>query len=251
MVRAGGKTLGGSCLAKRLAHYVTLSDAERAALAKIEEHERTYKRGTVIRQEHDPARELLVVEKGWLHSFVILDNGSRQITRLHFPGDIAGVSGLAFEKSSDCVVAVTDAVVAPFDKSKFTEIFAQHPRLAALMFALTVAERVSIADRLAAIGRTSARARVALMICKIFTRLRLVSGGDLTEIQIPLTQEDIGDTIGLTAVHVNRMMRELATDGLIERSGGTIRILDAKRLAAEANFIDRYAGIDTSWLPRV
>jgi CRP-like cAMP-binding protein len=242
--------VGGSCLAKRLAHYIALSEAERAALSDIEGQERSYKRGSVIRQEHDAARELLVVQKGWLHSFVILDNGSRQITRLHFPGDIAGVSGLAFEKSSDCIVAVTDAVVAPFDKGRLTVIFERHPRLAALLFALTVAERVSIADRLAAIGRTSARSRVALILCKMFTRLKVIEGGALQELQIPLTQEDIGDTIGLTAVHVNRMMRELANDGLIERSGSTIRILDEKRLAAEANFIDRYARIDTSWIPQ-
>lgn len=245
----GTKALAGSSLARRLAHYIALTEAERAAVSSIEEQERVCRRGTVIREEQDSARDLLVVQSGWLHSFVILDNGTRQITRLHFPGDIAGVSGLAFERSSDSIIAVTDAVISPFDKNRLTALFDDHPRLAGLLFALSVAERVSISDRLAAIGRTSARSRVALILCKILTRLRMTAGRTLTEIQIPLTQEDLGDTIGLTAVHVNRMMRELAIDGIIERSGSSIRILDEERLASEAKFIDRYARIDTSWLP--
>ena len=68
-------------------------------------------------------------------------------------------------------------------------------------------------------------------------------------IHLPLTQEEIGDATGLTAVHVNRMMRGIVEDGLIERNGNSIRLLDDKRLSSEANFIDR-TGIETGWLPQ-
>jgi DNA-binding IclR family transcriptional regulator len=77
-----------------------------------------------------------------------------------------------------------------------------------------------------------------------------MNGGKGNQFSIPLTQEEIGDATGLTAVHVNRMMRSLVEDGLIERDGHAIRLLDEKRLAEEAGFIDRYARIDTSWLPK-
>ena len=70
----------------------------------------------------------------------------------------------------------------------------------------------------------------------------------MARIQLPLTQEDIGDATGLTSVHVNRMMRGLAEDGIIERSGGQFRLLDEERLCAEANFVDR-SGLETGWLP--
>jgi CRP-like cAMP-binding protein len=218
-------------------------------LAELEQPERKYKRGALVRREHDPVRELLIVQQGWLHSYLILDNGSRQITGLHHPGDVAAMSALAFERTGPAIVSVTDAVVSPVEKAKIGRLFAEHPRIAGLLFAIAVAERASVADRMAAIGRTSARSRVALILCEMFSRLRAIAGGSLAEFQIPLTQEDIGDTIGLTAVHVNRMMRELVDDRVIERSGSTVRILEEERLAAEANFIDRYAKIDTSWLP--
>ena len=68
-------------------------------------------------------------------------------------------------------------------------------------------------------------------------------------LQLPLTQEDIGDATGLTSVHVNRMLRALADDGIIARNGGNqLRLLDEPRLIADSNFIDR-TGLETGWLP--
>jgi len=237
-------------LAERLAHYVALTPQENDALDRLEDQERNFRRGAVIRREHDSARELFIVQKGWLHSSVLLGNGSRQIMRFHFPGDVVGLSSMAFGQSSDSIVAVTDAVLCPFDKDKLAVVFQDHPRLAALIFTLSVAERVSLADRLASIGRTSARARVASLLCEIFARLRITGGAAMNEFQLPLTQEEIGDATGLTAVHVNRMMRGLVDDGIIGRSGNVVSVLDEKRLAEGASFIDRYARIDTSWLPK-
>lgn len=242
--------MGGSCLAERLAHYVALTAQEKNALASLEEQERSFKRGATVRREHDSARELFIVQKGWLHSCVLLGNGSRQIMRFHFPGDVVGLSSLALGKSSDSITAVTDVTLCPFDKDKLALLFNEHPRLAALIFTLSIAERVSLADRLASIGRTSARERVASLLCEVFARLRIVEGAKLDEYLVPLTQEEIGDATGLTAVHVNRMMRGLVDDGLICRNGSTISGVDERRLAEEANFVDRYAQIDTSWLPK-
>jgi CRP-like cAMP-binding protein len=180
---------------------------------------------------------------------VLLGNGSRQIMRLHFPGDIVGVSSLAFGRSAVSIGAVTDTVVCPFDKDRLASLFRDFPRLAALIYTLGVAERVSLADRLASIGRTPARSRVGSLICEIFARLRIMNGAESDEFAIPLTQEDIGDATGLTAVHVNRMMRGLVDDGLIARGGNVIRLLQESRLAEESSFVDRFAKIDTSWLP--
>ena len=241
--------MAGSCLAERLSHYLALTESERRTLDGLEEIERQCKRGTIIRREQDRARELFVVKAGWLHSHVVLGDGSRQIMRFYFPGDIIGLSSLALDHSPEAIMTVSEAKIAPFDRQKLCDIFEDHPRLAALIFTVTMAERVAMADRLASIGRTSARARVASILCEIFARNRVMLGGELSELQLPLTQEDLGDATGLTAVHVNRMMRGLVEDGLIERSGNRLRLSDEARLAREANFIDRYARIDTSWLP--
>jgi CRP/FNR family transcriptional regulator, anaerobic regulatory protein len=244
----GGLVLGGSCLAERLAHYIALTAPEEAALAALEQQERSYRRGAVVLREHEAARDLFIVRKGWLYSSVLLDNGTRQIMRLHFPGDVLGLSSLAFGRSADSIVAVTDVSLCPFEKQRLASLFDDHPRIAALLFTLAIAERATLADRLASIGRTAARARVGALICEIFARLRISDGG-IDQLVMPLTQEEIGDATGLTAVHVNRMMRVLVDDGLIERSGHAIRLRNEARLARESGFTNRYVGIDTEWLP--
>ena len=240
--------MGGSCLAERFSHYVRLSAGEEAALARLEEQERPFRRGAVLISENESPRELAVIRAGWLHSSAVLGNGSRQIMRLHFKGDIIGLPLLAFRDSPETITAVTDGSLAPFGRERLASLIADQPRLAALLLALAVAGRVSLADRLASIGRTSARARVASFLCEIYRRMRALGLAAGAEMQVPLTQEEIGDATGLTAVHVNRMMRGLADDGVIERSGSHLKVLDEARLCAEANFIDRL-GLETGWLP--
>ena len=239
-----------SCLAERLSHYVRLSEAESLSLSRLEEQERAYRRGAVVIRENEGPRELFIVRSGWLHSSGVLGNGSRQILRFHFQGDILGLPLLAFAEPPETVTAVTDVVLSPFSREKLGQIINEHPRLGALFLAISVAERVALADRLASIGRTSARARVGSLICEIVSRMRRL--GAVSEngyVQLPLTQEDIGDATGLTSVHVNRMMRALAEDGVIERNGGNhVRLLDEKRLIADSNYIDR-TGLETGWLP--
>lgn len=242
--------MGASCLAERLGHYVGLTQAEQVSLSQLEDQDRAYKRGAVVIRENEAPRELFIVRSGWLHSSGVLGNGSRQILRFHFQGDILGLPLLAFADSPETVTAVTDVVLAPFSREKLATLIGDHPRLGALILGLSVAERVALADRLASIGRTPARARVGSLICEIFARMRRLGAvGAGGHIQLPLTQEDIGDATGLTAVHVNRMMRALVEDGIIEREGGNlIRLLDEKRLIADSNFIDR-TELETGWLP--
>ena len=240
--------MGGSCLAERLSHYVRLSEAERQSLDGLEEQDRHCRRGAIIISENERSRDLYIVRSGWLHSSVVLGNGSRQIMRFQFQGDILGLPLLAFADSPETVTAVTDAVLCPFSRERLAALIADHPRLAALLLGLSIADRVAMADRLASIGRTSARARVSSLFCEIFARMRRLGTPRDQAIHLPLTQEEMGDATGLTAVHVNRMMRGLVEDGIIERSGNNIRLIDEARLASLANFMDR-TEIETGWLP--
>lgn len=227
---------------------MALSEAEQAALDRLEDQQRPLRRGAVAISEGEPTRELYIVQKGWLQSSVLLPNGGRQIMRIHLAGDVLGLTALAFSESPETVTCLTDVKLCPAPVERFAELVSAHPRLMALLFALTVAERAALADRLASVGRTSARARVASLFCEIFARLRLVEGPEARETHVPLTQEEIGDATGLTSVHVNRMIRGLVEDGILERSGSTFRLLDGGRLAEEANFTDR-SRIETGWLP--
>src|ERR1044072_794133 len=177
------RVLGASCLAERLGHYIKLTDAEQQSLAGLEEQDRTCRRGTVVISEHEASRDLYVVRAGWLHASVVLGNGSRQIMRFLFQGGILGLAPLPFAFSPETVTpgprvhprpppplpppsprnpgpGPPAAPLAPFTRKKFSPLIGDHPRLGALILSLVVADRVTLSDRLASIGRTSARARV-------------------------------------------------------------------------------------------
>jgi CRP-like cAMP-binding protein len=238
-----------SCLADRLGRYLHLVEPELKALAALEDTERMVPRGTVLRAEHSSSREFYVVRRGWLYSSMLLFDGNRQILSMHLPGEIAGEAGLPWDKAPFTITAATDTIVRVIDKAALRGMFDRQPRIGALLLVLAQIERVVLADRLASIGRTSAKSRVAALLVDILRRLR--AGGEPMNagMPLPLTQEEIGDATGLTAVHVNRMMRQLSDEGLITRGNGRIQITDEAQLAGIGNHVDRYAAIDLSWLP--
>jgi CRP/FNR family transcriptional regulator, anaerobic regulatory protein len=241
--------MGETCLAEHLGRYVELSTREREALDGLTAGGRSYRRGTIIRSEHGANSEIFVVTSGWIYSSALLEDGRRQIVRLHFRGDILGLDSLAFQEASEAISALTDAEICLIDRMKLGALFTEHPRLAALLFAVQQVDRVTLTDRLVSLGRNSARGRVAALLLQIATRLKFANLPVDEGFALPLTQEEIGDLTGLTAVHVNRTMRVLSEQGLISRSGNVLKILHHDRLARVANYNARKAEIDESWLP--
>lgn len=242
--------MGECCLAEHLGRYVNLSGPERAALSGLIVGERKYRRGTIVRPEHGQNGDIFVVENGWLFSSALLEDGRRQIVRLHFRGDMLGLDSLAFEEATDAVSALTDADVCLIDRARLGALFAEQPRLGALLFAVQQVDRVALTDRLVSLGRNSARGRVAALLLWIVNRLSFAGHPVDQGFALPMTQEEIGDLTGLTAVHVNRTMRVLVEQGLIARSGNMLRILNLERLARIANHNPRREAIDESWLPK-
>ena len=240
----------GSCFAERLERYLPLTDKEKNALEALEDSQRELPRGASIIREKDRCTEMFVLRSGWAMSYLILDDGSRQILRLHFPGDIFGAASAAYAESTESLVTMSEAVICPFDKAALRVVFEEHPRLAALFFIIAQAERVSLTDRLASLGRTSAKARVAALLVDMLVRLRFLNTEVTDTIPLKLTQEEIGDATGLTAVHVNRMMRVLVEEGLLARVNGNLVVRDERALTRVANYVNRYAMLDLSWLPQ-
>jgi len=241
--------MGESCLAEHLGRYGELTAQEQAALHELTTGSRHYRRGTLIRQEHGPPGDIYVVQSGWIFCSALLEDGRRQIVRLHFKGDLLGLDSLAFAEAPDAVTALTDAEVCLIDRVRLGRLFADHPRLGALLYAVQQVDRVALTDRLISLGRASARGRVAALLLWIASRLRFTGASIDDGFALPLTQEEIGDLTGLTAVHVNRTMRVLSEQGLIARSGNSLRILQPDRLARLANHNERREALDRNWLP--
>ena len=238
-----------SCFVARLSHYLTLSAAETAALLTLEESPEVVPTGGTLFEEGQPVDCLALVKTGWMISSALLHDGQRQILRIHLDGDLLNPSAVAWPDSPCTVTAMADSVVCRFPRDALTVLFDDHPRLAALFFCIAMMETVELGDRLKAIGRTSGKARLAQFFLSTLSRQNVTGEVGNTTLTLPLTQSDLADAVGLTNIHVNRLLRELTTDQLIERSRGEVTVTNPTELRALAQWTDRFARFDTGWFP--
>ncbi|MFN3819981.1 Crp/Fnr family transcriptional regulator [Blastomonas sp.] len=238
-----------SCFVARLKRYLDLTPTERDAIAQLERDPKSYPAGSVLWNEGDDVSELLIVHQGWALSETRLPTGKRQILRFHFSGDMIGASGIAFSDAPSSIVAATDMVVCRFPRLALGKTFAAHPRLAALFFSISQMESIDLSDRLRSVGRSEGKARLANLFLSIAARMRAVNGDDDPVIRIPLTQSDLGDAVGLTQVHVNRLIRQMTEEKLITRHRSTVTLVNEPGLIALARFVDRFSSLDTHWFP--
>lgn len=238
-----------SCIARRVARYVPLAPHEVRALKELESQEHHFPRKSCIRSEGDPSTQFYVLKEGWVSSSALLEDGRRQITRLHFVGDMMGLPNMALARTADTLTALTSVTVSTFDRAALGRLFGKHPRLSAILFLAAQYDRVRLVDRIMSIARTSAASRIAAVLIQIRDRLRENDPAISSTFPLPLSQAEIADMTGLTPVHVNRMLTAMVAKGLIVRSRGRVTIANEEELAALAELPVRHRSDDIEWLP--
>lgn len=238
-----------NALIARLERYTELTAGERAAIVEAGVGHRTIATGERLIDENAPNQHLYIVEEGWLHASRNLVSGARQILRLHYPGDLVGTSSIAWARASTTLTALSPGSVTPVPKVALGRLFKAQPRLAALLYAVAAAEDVAMSDRLTSLGRTNAVERLATLLLDMLARLRLTRDAPVDTIDLPLTQIDIGDALGLTSIHVNRTFRVMESRGMIVREGRRVRLPNEAALVEMVGFINRYDTVATDWLP--
>ena len=238
-----------SALVTRLEKHVALTSEERSALEEVSRREIKLRPGQQLMVQDRPNDSLWVVQQGWVHSARVLPNGARQIVGFHYAGDLVGTSSIAWSVASNTVTAVGDCIASELTKGELGRFFVAYPRLAGAFYAISSADFVAMGDRLTSMGRMGAVERLSMMLLDMLARLRVTAGGVVDSFDLPLTQQDIGDAVGLTKVHVSRTLSEMERRGLIARNGRRVRVLAERDMIALTGFIDRHNVIETSWIP--
>lgn len=238
-----------SALVSRLEQYLPMTAEERDTLDWAERRELRFAAGQILMEQDKPNDVLYIVQQGWTHSARRLVTGGRQIVSFHYAGDLVGTSSIAWSLATNTVTAVSDVIVSELSKAQLGRIFKAQPRLAGALYAISAAEYVAIGDRLTSIGRMGAEERLSLLLLDIIARLRVTAGGVVDSFDLPLTQQDIGDAVGLTKVHVSRTLGDMERRGLIERTGRRVRLKAERDMIAMTGFVDRYGVIETNWIP--
>ena len=191
-------------------------------------------------REGDKPGPLFVILSGWACRYQILPEGSRQITAFLMPGDCCDMHLSVVNFMDYSIATLTPARVAAIPRARFEHLIETQPILTkALWWAQLVDEGV-LRAWIVSMGRRSSVERVAHLMCELYVRARNIGLTSGEELELPLTQIVLGDALGLTPVHVNRVLRRLRVEGVMDFRNGLLVISSMTKLARAAGFDEQY-----------
>jgi CRP-like cAMP-binding protein len=234
---------------ERLSGLAPLSARDSDALSRLSARQRTVKRHADLVTEGQTGAGVFFLHEGWGARYKLFPDGRRQILMFVLPGDIFGLSQLLLDTATESLATTTEMRVSQASQDAVIETMRQRHGLAVALWRSLEQEHAILAEHLASLGRRGALQRTAHLLLELRQRLMATGEASATEFDCPLTQYELADALGLTAIHVNRVIRHLRERGLacIEHRRVTIHDVDA--LATVAEFDGRFLAGGRAGLP--
>ncbi|WP_441237538.1 Crp/Fnr family transcriptional regulator [Bradyrhizobium sp. 930_D9_N1_4] len=214
-----------------------------AALPFILRHYRENE--SVLRDGEQPSECCLIVDGFCVRSKTIPD-GRRQILSIHIPGDLPNLQNLHYGTVDHDLVALSDCTLAFIGHKALKDLIRERPGVGDMFWRDTLVDAAISREWIVNVGQRSTYNRLAHLIVELRERLRLVGRVIDNTFAIPLTQEQLGEAMGVTSVHTNRILRDLRVDGVLELQRGTVKILNEHKLQELAQFDGRYLRLSPS-----
>ncbi|MCJ8054448.1 Crp/Fnr family transcriptional regulator [Shinella curvata] len=223
------------CPLRTLPDFRDFTPKELDFVSHFKSGELSSERGATILVEGMHSAHLFTVLSGWAFRYKLLPDGRRQIMNYVLPGDLIGLQGSLMGEMDHSVEALTPVTLCVFERSKLERLFERHASLAYDLTWIASAEERILDEHLLSIGRRTALERTAYLLSFIHQRAHLagVNGGRRV---IPITQQHVADTLGLSLVHTNKTLRKLADRKLMRWQEKGCEILDADGLQALAGW---------------
>lgn len=225
-----------SPLTKKLSAFVALSDPDLETLGRFFSQRRHFLAGHEMIYEGQKDASVYILAEGWACSYKTQADGERQIIDFQIPGDFLGLRSVLFRTSDHNTDAITAISASEVMVSDIFDAFQNAPRLAAAVLWAASRDEAMVVEHLVNIGRRSAEEGMAHLLLELGARLNLVGLGNKTGFDCPLTQYHLADALGLSAVHVNRVLRHLREEGLVTFQKGRVVFGDIVRLTELADF---------------
>ena len=222
----------------------SITDAERQALSAAVSHEIEIAADTEIVREHQVVDCVHLMSSGWACRYATLPGGRRRIQSLHMGGDFIDLQGFTLKHLDYSAVALTACRLAVMPHERLQTISETMPHLTRLLWLTTVVDAAIQRQWLLSAGQRSALQRLAHLLCEVFTRLEVGGLNDGQAFHLPLTQAELGDTLGISLVHANRVVGELRARGLVRWRGEHLTILDWAGLSDLAEFDPAYLELE-------
>ncbi|TPM40680.1 Crp/Fnr family transcriptional regulator [Mesorhizobium sp. B2-3-4] len=223
-----------------LGQHDALSDGEKALLADAMSVEKNFATGEdIVVEGSRPTYSTLIVD-GLAARYKVLEDGGRQFTSLQVPGDFVDLHAFLLKTMDHGIVALSPCHVIAADHSKLRTITEQAPHLTRLLWLDTLVDGAIHREWIVAMGRRSKTAHLAHLLCELFVRLQVVNHTRDMTFRLPLSQAELADVLGLSVVHMNRVIGALRNLGAIGWASHMVTILDWQRLVEIAEFDPTY-----------
>lgn len=216
-----------------------LSREEKQALENAMSSPRSIRPNVDLIREGDRSDSVFVLTEGWAYRYMTTPDGARQLPVLLVPGDVCNLDVLMFSRADYGVRTMTRATFMALPKAPVLALAAKYAGIARTFTWLALVENATLSKWALLLARRPAKERLAHLLCELTVRLR-GEQGNTSCIAFPLTQEQIGDALGLTAIHVNRTMQRLRADGLVVITGRVMTLPDVAHLQKICGFDPHY-----------
>jgi len=227
-------------LIQKMTRRDAISEPERQALATLLGPLRTVAAGKLLVEPGDRPSFSTFLVSGLCARFSLTPSGGRQLTEINLPGDFVDLHSMLMRQMDHGVIALSDCVVAPAAHDDLRRLTETAPHLTRLLWLETVVDGAIHRQWLVTMGQQNAASRLAHLFCELHCRLEAAALVHERRFSLPMTQADLGDVLGLTQVHVNRVLMELRRQSLVEWKAGQVTIKDWEGLVRLGQFDPTY-----------
>jgi CRP-like cAMP-binding protein len=227
-------------LLKTLEMHVRLDDADRAAVRALSLRLRSLDASAYLLREGQVATHCAILLSGFAFRHKLTGDGARQITAIHIAGEPPDFQNLFLAVSDHNIQLLTRAEIAVVPRAELEALILSRPNIARAILTHVLVEASIYREWIVNVGRRDSRAALSHLLCELVVRLNARGLLDGLSFNLPLTQEQFADALGVTSVHVNRMVRTLEIEGLITRNGRRLTISNWPALQEAGDFNARY-----------
>jgi CRP-like cAMP-binding protein len=213
-------------------HFRPFAEDELRFVNGFKRGELVVEAGAMILSEGSHSAQLFSLMSGWAFRYKTLEDGRRQILNYLLPGDLVGLQGSVIGEMQHSVEALSPAILCVFQRDQLHTLFRSHPGLAFDVTWLASREERMLDENLLSVGRRSALERAAYLIAFIHERAAQIGLPRDRNLLIPISQQHVADTLGLSIVHTNKTLRKLAEMGHILWHDRACEVRDVKGLLA-------------------
>jgi CRP-like cAMP-binding protein len=225
---------------RKLESVTQLSNEERQSIVDLPVLPRLVGAHEEVVQDGGTPTACVLILQGFACRYKHTASGARQIFSFHIAGDIPDLQGLFLETMDHSLGTLTPSLLAFISHDAIRRLIRRHPRLGEALWRETLIDAAIFRQWIMALGRRSAAGRAAHFLCEHWVRSKTVGLTDGNSCELPLTQTDIADALGLSTVHVNRSLQTLRREGLVELRKSHMIVLDWDGLVKRAEFSPAY-----------